>query len=127
MPRLPPVTSAALPLIPRSMNAPWRIDPAPIMVQNRTGTNGGGVMRVGFIGLGQMGRGMARRLLDAGHDLIAWNRSPDPCQALRDQGATIATRIEHTLEAEIVVSMLADDASVQAVWIEQGLLERLPP
>ena len=84
-------------------------------------------MRVGFIGLGQMGRGMARRLLDAGHDLIAWNRSPDPCQALRDQGAIIATRIEHTLEAEIVVSMLADDASVQAVWIEQGLLERLPP
>ena len=78
-------------------------------------------MRVGFIGLGQMGRGMARRLLDAGHDLIAWNRSPDPCQALRDHGATIATRIEHTLEAEIVVSMLADDASVQAVWIEQGL------
>jgi 3-hydroxyisobutyrate dehydrogenase-like beta-hydroxyacid dehydrogenase len=70
---------------------------------------------------------MARRLLAAGHDLIAWNRSPDPCQALRDHGATIATRIEHTLEAEIVVSMLADDASVQAVWIEQGLLERLPP
>jgi 3-hydroxyisobutyrate dehydrogenase-like beta-hydroxyacid dehydrogenase len=84
-------------------------------------------MRVGFIGLGQMGRGMARRLLDSGHDLIAWNRSPGPCEALRERGATVATRIEQTLEAEVVVSMLADDAAVQAVWIEQGLVEHVPP
>ena len=84
-------------------------------------------MRVGFIGLGQMGRGMARRLLDTGHDLIAWNRSPGPSEALRDHGATIAARIEQTLDAPIVVSMLADDASVHAVWIEQGLVERMPP
>ena len=33
-------------------------------------------MRVGFIGLGQMGRAMALRLLETGHELIAWNRSP---------------------------------------------------
>ncbi|MPZ46878.1 MAG: NAD-binding protein [Betaproteobacteria bacterium] len=84
-------------------------------------------MRIGFIGLGQMGREMARRLLDSGHDLIAWNRSPGPSEALRDHGASIAARIEETLQAEIVISMLADDHAVQAVWIEQGLVERLPP
>ena len=83
-------------------------------------------MRIGFIGLGQMGREMARRLLDAGHELVAWNRSPGPAEALREHGATVAARVEDTLQVEAVVSMLADDRAVQALWIEQGLVERLP-
>jgi 3-hydroxyisobutyrate dehydrogenase-like beta-hydroxyacid dehydrogenase len=83
-------------------------------------------MRIGFIGLGQMGRGMAMRLLDAGHELIAWNRSPGPFDGLRGRGATIASRIEETLGAELVVSMLADDRAVQAIWIEQELIDRIP-
>jgi 3-hydroxyisobutyrate dehydrogenase-like beta-hydroxyacid dehydrogenase len=83
-------------------------------------------MRIGFIGLGQMGREMARRLLDTGHELTVWNRSPGPSAILRDHGATIAARIEDTLQTEAVVSMLADDQAVQALWIEQGLIERLP-
>jgi 3-hydroxyisobutyrate dehydrogenase-like beta-hydroxyacid dehydrogenase len=84
-------------------------------------------MRLGFIGLGQMGRGMAMRLLEAGHELIAWNRSPGPFATLREHGATIAARIDDTLAAEVVVSMLADDRAVQTVWIEQGLVDRVPP
>jgi 3-hydroxyisobutyrate dehydrogenase-like beta-hydroxyacid dehydrogenase len=35
-------------------------------------------MRVGFIGLGAMGRAMATRLIDAGHEVHVWNRSPEP-------------------------------------------------
>jgi 3-hydroxyisobutyrate dehydrogenase-like beta-hydroxyacid dehydrogenase len=84
-------------------------------------------MRVGFIGLGQMGRAMALRLLETGHELIAWNRSPGPAENLRASGASIAQRIDGVLDADIVVSMLADDRAVQAVWVEQKLIDRLPP
>jgi 3-hydroxyisobutyrate dehydrogenase-like beta-hydroxyacid dehydrogenase len=84
-------------------------------------------MHIGFVGLGQMGRAMAQRLLDAGHAVTAWNRSPGPGDALRARGATIAARIEDTLAAEVVVSMLADDRAIEAVWLDSGLVARLPP
>ena len=35
-------------------------------------------MKVGFVGLGEMGRGMVRNLLKAGHEVLVWNRSPEP-------------------------------------------------
>lgn len=83
-------------------------------------------MRIGFIGLGQMGRGMAQRLLEAGHALVAWNRSPAAAEALRDRGAAIAATVEQALDADVVISMLADDRAVAAVWLEGGLVERMP-
>ena len=43
-------------------------------------------MRVGFIGLGAMGRCMASRLIDAGHEVHVWNRSPEPCEELARRG-----------------------------------------
>jgi 3-hydroxyisobutyrate dehydrogenase-like beta-hydroxyacid dehydrogenase len=39
---------------------------------------------VGFKGLGSRGQGMVRRLLDAGNDVVVWNRSPEPRNALQD-------------------------------------------
>jgi 3-hydroxyisobutyrate dehydrogenase-like beta-hydroxyacid dehydrogenase len=81
-------------------------------------------MQIGFIGLGQMGRAMAERLLDAGHTLIVWNRSPGPAEALRGRGAAVATHIEETLAADVVVSILADDAAVEGVWLDTGLVAR---
>lgn len=84
-------------------------------------------MRIGFVGLGQMGRAMAQRLLDAGHAATVWNRSPGPGEALQALGATLAARVEDTFDAEVVVSMLADDRAVAAVWLDSGLIERLPP
>ncbi len=44
--------------------------------------------RVGFLGLGSMGQAMARRLLDAGHDVVVWNRSAEPRAELSESGAT---------------------------------------
>ena len=44
-------------------------------------------MDVGFIGLGGMGRAMARRLLAAGHTVRVWNRSPEPVAELVADGA----------------------------------------
>jgi len=84
-------------------------------------------MKIGFIGLGQMGLGMVQRLLDAGHALTVWNRSPAAAEPLRSRGATVADEPRGTLAAEIVISMLADDAAVRSVWIEMGLAARCPP
>lgn len=83
-------------------------------------------MNIGFIGLGQMGRGMASRLLDSGHSLMVWNRTRAATDGLAERGATIAASAHDTLQGEIVISMLADDAAVQAVWIDSGLARHLP-
>jgi 3-hydroxyisobutyrate dehydrogenase-like beta-hydroxyacid dehydrogenase len=83
-------------------------------------------MKIGFIGLGQMGRGMAARLIETGHELLVWNRSPGPAEALRACGASVAATPAGVLDADVVITMLADDAAVDAVWIAQGLIEKMP-
>ena len=50
-------------------------------------------MKVGFIGLGQMGSGMAGRLLKAGHELTVYNRTPEKAKPLLDKGAKLASRV----------------------------------
>ena len=83
-------------------------------------------MKVGLIGLGQMGGGMARRLLDRGCALSVWNRSRAAAEALEKAGAAIASRPERLLDADVVITMLADDAALDAVWIAPGLAGRMP-
>jgi 3-hydroxyisobutyrate dehydrogenase-like beta-hydroxyacid dehydrogenase len=83
-------------------------------------------MRIGFIGLGQMGRGMAARLLEQGHELIVWNRTYAAVETLQQRGAKAAKGLEETLEAEVVITMLADDAAVEEVWVASGLVDRMP-
>ena len=83
-------------------------------------------MKIGFIGLGQMGRGMASRLIDSGHQLVVWNRTRAATDAFAARGATVADTPEPTLATDVVITMLADDASVEAVWIASGLLQKLP-
>ena len=73
------------------------------------------VMKIGFIGLGNMGAGMAANLLRAGHEVTAYNRSMDKVVALAEQGATPAKSVAETCEGDIVITMLADDAAVEAV------------
>jgi len=48
--------------------------------------------RVALLGLGAMGRGMAARLIDAGHDVCVYNRTPEKMVALAEKGARVATR-----------------------------------
>ncbi len=83
-------------------------------------------MKIGFIGLGQMGRGMASRLMDSGYPLVVWNRTRAATDAFAARGAVVARSPDETLAAEVVITMLADDASVEAVWITSGLLQKLP-
>ena len=83
-------------------------------------------MKIGFIGLGQMGRGMANRLLDSGYPLSVWNRSREVADTFRARGAVVAEQPEQLLDADVVITMLADDAAVEAVWIASGLVQKLP-
>lgn len=75
-------------------------------------------MNVGFMGLGQMGRPMVERLRDAGHSLKVYNRTRSSPEVQANPDAV--------LDADIVITMLADDAAVRAVWLDSGLAQRLP-
>jgi 3-hydroxyisobutyrate dehydrogenase-like beta-hydroxyacid dehydrogenase len=70
---------------------------------------------IGFLGLGTMGSAMARRLVDAGHDVLVWNRSPDAAADLVAAGARLAARPGDALAVGLSVSMLADDTAAEAV------------
>ncbi|SFG90968.1 NAD(P)-dependent oxidoreductase [Methylobacterium gossipiicola] len=80
-------------------------------------------MKVGFIGLGQMGHAMAANLLKAGHELTVWNRSADKAGDLVAAGARLAASPAEAAEDDVVMTMLADDAAVEAVvYGENGIL-----
>jgi 3-hydroxyisobutyrate dehydrogenase-like beta-hydroxyacid dehydrogenase len=83
-------------------------------------------MRIGFIGLGNMGSGMAANLLAAGHDVIVYNRSQDKVDAMAARGATPARSVADACAADVVVSMLANDDAVEAVTFgDGGIVESL--
>lgn len=83
-------------------------------------------MNVGFIGLGRMGTGMAESLLRAGHTLTVFNRSADKARPLEQRGARVASSVGEVGANPIVITMLADDAALEAVtYGENGLLRRL--
>lgn len=84
-------------------------------------------MRIGFIGLGSMGAGMAGNLIKGGHEVTVWNRSPEAARPLAEQGATVAgTPVEAVAGVEALHSMLANDAAVREVILESGVLDTLP-
>lgn len=83
-------------------------------------------MKIGFIGLGQMGRGMAERLLDRGHALTVWNRTATAAEPLKARGASVAEDPAGVLDAQVVITMLADDAALEAVWVAPSLFRELP-
>jgi 3-hydroxyisobutyrate dehydrogenase-like beta-hydroxyacid dehydrogenase len=77
-------------------------------------------MKLGFIGLGRMGAGMATNLLKAGHEVTVYNRSSGKAQALSALGASVATRVSDACRAEAVITMLANDDAVQSVVFDDG-------
>ncbi|MBM7050259.1 MULTISPECIES: NAD(P)-dependent oxidoreductase [Rhizobium] len=72
-------------------------------------------MKVGFIGLGQMGSAMAANLLKAGHEVTVYNRSRDKAEALAGQGAKVAATVADACGGEAVFTMLAHDDALSAV------------
>jgi 3-hydroxyisobutyrate dehydrogenase-like beta-hydroxyacid dehydrogenase len=85
-------------------------------------------LKVGFIGLGNMGAGMSRNLIKADHDLIVYYRTRSRAEERQHLGAKVANSAsEAAAGAEALITMLADDGAVQDVIFEPGrALESLP-
>lgn len=73
--------------------------------------------RIAVLGIGAMGSRMAARLVNAGHDVVVWNRSSDAAQALVEAGAQLASSPrEAARDADAVITMLRDDEASRTVW-----------
>lgn len=85
-------------------------------------------MRIGFIGLGTMGAPMARRLVEAGHEVTVHNRSREKEEPLARAGASrAATPREAAAGAEVVITMVGDTPDVHEVVLgEDGVRHGLP-
>lgn len=86
-------------------------------------------MKIGILGMGNMGAPMARRLLGAGHAVTVWNRTPARAEALAAEGARVAaTPAEAVRGNEIVITMLFDDAAHEEVLFgKDSLLDAIEP
>ncbi len=75
--------------------------------------------KVAFLGLGAMGSRMAKRLVEAGHSLTVYNRTPGKAAELKLVGAKVAlTPAEAVTGAEFVFSMVTDDNAARDVWFK---------
>jgi 3-hydroxyisobutyrate dehydrogenase-like beta-hydroxyacid dehydrogenase len=85
-------------------------------------------MKVGFIGLGNMGAAMAPHLVTAGHEVTVYNRTAAKAAPLVERGARAAATVGDACDGDVVITMLADDAALERVVFEPGgVLERLRP
>jgi 3-hydroxyisobutyrate dehydrogenase-like beta-hydroxyacid dehydrogenase len=84
-------------------------------------------MKVGFIGLGRMGAGMAANLLKAGHDVTVYNRTPTKAETLIAQGAKAAANVAQACQGDAVITMLANDEAVESVALgDKSMIASLP-
>ncbi len=77
-------------------------------------------MKVGLIGLGSMGVGMAANLLKAGHDISVFNRTPAKAEPLVAQGAKLAADIAAACRGDAVITMLSDDDALRQIAFGPG-------
>src|SRR5205807_1210610 len=81
-------------------------------------------MKIGVAGLGKMGSAVAERLIECGHDLVVWNRSPEKIAPLAAKGATAAnSAAELAGQVEAIVTILFDAEAIDGVYrIPNGIL-----
>jgi 3-hydroxyisobutyrate dehydrogenase len=81
-------------------------------------------MKIGVAGLGKMGSAIAERLIECGHELVVWNRSPQKTAQLVEKGATAARSAAELARAvEAIVTILFDADAIQGVYrIPDGIL-----
>ena len=77
-------------------------------------------MDVGFIGLGQMGSAIALNLIKAGHRVVVYNRTRAKAEPHAAQGAEVAGSVADAIRRPVVITMLADDAAVEAAIFGDG-------
>lgn len=85
-------------------------------------------MKVGFVGLGRMGRGMALRIRENGHELAVFDAVAEATKPLAAAGARVAASVaDLAADSDVVVSMLVHDAAIESVTLgADGLCASLP-
>ena len=85
--------------------------------------------RLGFIGIGSMGRPIARSLLRSGYKVIAYNRDRRKAEALVEHGATVAKKISQlAFQADVILSCLANDDAVRSIYMgPEGIFANVRP
>ena len=84
-------------------------------------------MKIGFIGLGHMGAGMAASLLKAGHEVSVYNRTRTKADKLVAQGAKAVASVSDACRSDAVITMLANDDAVESiVFGGDGVIDSLP-
>jgi 3-hydroxyisobutyrate dehydrogenase-like beta-hydroxyacid dehydrogenase len=83
-------------------------------------------MKIGFIGLGNMGSAMAANLIKAGHEVTVYNRSRGKVDALAAEGALPAAAVADACQGDVVFTMLANDEAVEGiVFGDDGIVSSL--
>ena len=85
-------------------------------------------MKLGFIGLGAMGTPMARNLLEAGHELAVWNRSPKRVEALTGAGARRADSPADAASGTRAIILIVTNAEAvhEVLFGDKGIVQGLP-
>lgn len=78
-------------------------------------------MKIALIGLGAMGRAIATNLVHDGHDVCAWTRSGRTVE-----GVAALQTPEEAFNADVVLTLLSDDAAIRSVIVDPGLVSRAP-
>jgi len=86
-------------------------------------------LRIGFLGLGIMGSGMARRLMANGFPVAVYNRNAKKAEGFAEAGARVATSPRDAASgADVVMCMVADDAASRSMWLgDNGALSAVKP
>ncbi len=84
-------------------------------------------MKIGFIGLGIMGKSMSRNLLNAGYDVTVWNRTTEKTKPLKEAGAKVTSTLNELAQAcDVIISIVTDTSDVEeVVFGENGLFNGL--
>lgn len=86
-------------------------------------------MKVGFIGLGIMGKPMSKNLIKAGYELVVYNRSQDKAKELLELGAIwVESPARVAAQCEVIITMLPNSPHVREVCLgEKGIIEGAAP
>jgi 3-hydroxyisobutyrate dehydrogenase-like beta-hydroxyacid dehydrogenase len=79
-------------------------------------------MQVGVIGVGRMGKAMARNLLKAVHRLHVFDTAKEPLQELEKEGAAIAASAKDAFKGDATISVLPNDEAIRAVFVDGDVL-----
>lgn len=86
-------------------------------------------MKLGFIGLGNLGTAIAENIVESGHQLFVYNRTASKTKALTDKGATACPTIQALAkECTVILSIVSDDKALKSICEgADGLIENMQP